>query len=274
MPGRAKSQEQKHVIQTRKNDTLMARAVAMHRAEEASKPDKKSRIKPRKICELLMQQHFEETGEHVLIHHTRLRRLAGGGKTRAQAMAERSWLSPEQAEVVIVFIGQMAARGFPLSHRRLREHINMLARDTWGDRFPESGVGENYTHKFVNRYSDHIKMVTARPLEDKRAKAVNPATNTEYWKLLKEVVEKYNIRPETTFGVDEIGIQTRSDFKERVMASKSTKGATHQQRAGTRENTTVLVTICADGSSIPPAIIFKGSGYKVSWGENNPLNAS
>jgi hypothetical protein len=52
------------------------------------------------------------------------------------------------------------------------------------------------------------------------------------------------------------------------------KGAPYQQRAGTRENITVIVTICANGTSTPPAIIFKGSAYQVKWSQNNPLNAS
>jgi hypothetical protein len=48
----------------------------------------------------------------------------------------------------------------------------------------------------------------------------------------------------------------------------------YQQRGGTRENITIIVTICADGTSTPPAVIFKGNAYQVKWGENNPLNAS
>ena len=30
----------------------------------------------------------------------------------------------------------------------------------------------------------------------------------------------------------------------------------HQQKTGNRENITVIVTICADGTSMPPAVIF------------------
>ena len=44
------------------------------------------------------------------------------------------------------------------------------------------------------------------------------------------------------------------------------KAAPYQQRGGTRENITVIVTICADGTSTPPAVIFKGNAYQVKWG--------
>ena len=74
--------------------------------------------------------------------------------------------------------------------------------------------------------------------------------------------------------MDEVGVQARGNERERVATKRQKTGPQYQQRSGTRENTTVLVTICADGTSTPPAVIFKGSAYQVSWANNNPLNAS
>ena len=47
-----------------------------------------------------------------------------------------------------------------------------------------------------------------------------------------------------------------------------------QQESDSRETITAVVTICADGSSIPPLVIFKGKAFSVKWGDNNPLKAS
>ena len=46
------------------------------------------------------------------------------------------------------------------------------------------------------------------------------------------------------------------------------KAAPYQQRSGTRENITVIVTICADGTSMPLAVIFKGKAYQPGWADN------
>ncbi|KIK72579.1 hypothetical protein PAXRUDRAFT_65996, partial [Paxillus rubicundulus Ve08.2h10] len=48
----------------------------------------------------------------------------------------------------------------------------------------------------------------------------------------------------------------------------------YQQRTGSRENTTIIVMICADDTSTPPAVIFKGNVYQVKWKQDNPANAS
>jgi len=76
------------------------------------------------------------------------------------------------------------------------------------------------------------------------------------------------------FGSDKVGVLARRSERECVIGSKNQKGPQYQQRAGTQENTTVIVTICTDGTSLPPTVIFKGAAYQVSWGEDNPLNAS
>ena len=87
-------------------------------------------------------------------------------------------------------------------------------------------------------------------------------------------IEKYNIKAENTYGSDEVGIQAQGGAEREYVFGPRTKAAPYQQRSGTRENITTIVTICADGTSTPPAVIFKGSAYQVKWGESNPLNAS
>ena len=62
--------------------------------------------------------------------------------------------------------------------------------------------------------------------------------------------------------------------KEHVVGGHGKK-VQHQIRGVDRENTTVICTICADGTSIPPMVIFKGTTFRVKWLEqNNPLGSS
>ncbi|KIJ46240.1 hypothetical protein M422DRAFT_59634 [Sphaerobolus stellatus SS14] len=52
------------------------------------------------------------------------------------------------------------------------------------------------------------------------------------------------------------------------------RGVKHQYRQGNanHENTTVLITICADGTSTRPVVIFKGENVMNSWFKNNIAN--
>jgi hypothetical protein len=167
----------------------------------------------------------------------------------------------------------MGVQGWPVTHHRLKEHVDLIAAARLGDKFPSLGAGKNWTAHFILRHSDRIKMSDSRPLEDKHGRAVNSTANKHYWELIESLVKKYRVREATTFGFDEVGVQSRGSEREHVAISSKKKGLQYQQRAGTRENTTVIVTICADGTVTPPTVIFKGAAYQVSWGDDNSLNA-
>ena len=273
MPGRAKAKATITTDLGRLTDDMMSRAVIAYRAE-LKKPRGVRRKGLRQICADFMKLCFEETGQVILLSHCALNRQADGGRTRIQAQEERSWVTPAEAEIMVDFIVEMAARGWPVSLLRIKEHVDLICRSRDQPDFPEEGVGKHWPDRFVMKHSDRIKMADSRPLEDKRGRAVNPENNKEYFEILLDTQVTFRVRPETTFGVDEIGVQSRGGERERVATSRDHTGPQYQQRAGTRENTTVLVTICADGTSLPPAVIFKGAAYQVSWGDNNPLNAS
>jgi hypothetical protein len=117
----------------------------------------------------------------------------------------------------------------------------------------------------------------SRPLNKIRAQAGNPVAKADYFAKLKDVIEGEEdedpIAKELTYGVDETGIQEGIGSKERVYGDP-TKNFQHQQCSGGRENITVIVTICADGTSLPPAVIFKGENFQTSWKQDNPLKAS
>jgi len=86
-------------------------------------------------------------------------------------------------------------------------------------------------------------------------------------------MDKYNIDPTLIYGMDESGFPTGDPHTERVIGRRGTK-VQHKQTEGDRENTTVLVTICADGTSLCSTIIFKGKNFMTKWNDNNPLQAS
>jgi len=116
--------------------------------------------------------------------------------------------------------------------------------------------------------------ILSHALDNAHAHAVNPVTNDVYYGLLSDIREETEddseIPDELVYATDETGIQGGIGSKERVIGPKG-QHIQHQQQSGTWENITVIVTICADGTSIPPAIIFKGEGFQVAWKQNNPL---
>ena len=199
-----------------------------------------------------------------------------GGESRCEAKADKAWLTPQETEAVLTYTINLANRGFPLIQRRLREHVNEICHAKYGDQFPESGVGKQWIPRFVEKHSDWLKPYWSCALDKSRACAVNLNTKEAFFTLLKNVINGRDgedpIPPELIYGTDETGLQEGIGTRERVYGGVGKK-VQHQQCCGTCKNITVIATICADGSTLPPAVIFKGEGYQVSWKQDNPLNA-
>ncbi|KIJ99200.1 hypothetical protein K443DRAFT_65933, partial [Laccaria amethystina LaAM-08-1] len=58
--------------------------------------------------------------------------------------------------VVVDFLLEMGQLGWPENHRRIREHVNLIANARLGQKFPNEGVGKNWTARFMQRHSDRI----------------------------------------------------------------------------------------------------------------------
>lgn len=251
----------------------MQRAIQIHREALASSNPRSLK----QICKQAEDECSQETKKVVKLSKSTLGRRIHGGRSHHDAHEEQKWLSTEEINAVVDYAIACADRGFPLSHKRIKEHVDEIAHARWGDKFPEEGVGKQWTHRFISDNSDKLRAYWSHPLDKARARAVNPVTKEGFFKLLETVVEgeggEDRIADECKYGADESGFQKGIGQKERVFGAAGKK-TQHQQRSGDRENITVTVTICGDGTALPPAVIFKGEGFQASWKQGNPANAS
>ncbi|EJD32984.1 hypothetical protein AURDEDRAFT_77314, partial [Auricularia subglabra TFB-10046 SS5] len=80
--------------------------------------------------------------------------------------------------------------------------------------------------------------------------------------VYKQLIQA-GIDPRRLFGMDESGFTLGVDDAEVVIGRRGAK-MTYQQGTANREMVTVLVTICADGTWLPPLLVFKGKSFAIS----------
>jgi hypothetical protein len=91
-----------------------------------------------------------------------------------------------------------------------------------------------------------------------------------YFELLQQKITQYSLEPEHTYNMDEkgfaIGVLGRSKriFSRRQYEKKEVRQA---RQDGSREWVSLLAAICADGTTLPPSIIFpsKNSTIQSHW---------
>lgn len=132
-------------------------------------------------------------------------------------------------------------------------------------------VGKNWVSRFQNRHKD-IKVRWTTSLEACRAQALNPTLVREFFELLRDIILQYGIPPENIYNMDEKGILLGVLGRMKAIFDRDQK--TLQQIAqGTRDLLTIIECLCADGTCLPPSVIFEGKRRNLAWGEKNPCNA-
>ncbi|KAF8834319.1 hypothetical protein BDN67DRAFT_858186, partial [Paxillus ammoniavirescens] len=69
---------------------------------------------------------------------------------------------------IVKYCLELAARGFPLTHKTLKCHADTLLHARLGAAFPESRVGKNWTNRFLHRHADSLHRYWSSALDTKR----------------------------------------------------------------------------------------------------------
>ncbi|KII85412.1 hypothetical protein PLICRDRAFT_165946, partial [Plicaturopsis crispa FD-325 SS-3] len=138
---------------------------------------------------------------------------------------------------------------------------------------PEAdNLGHNWIQRFKARHHDRIQGAWGSSLTTQRADALNPNAVAQYFDDVDHVYETYDVKAKNKYAADETSMWEAIWGPEWVNCRKGTKRQ-HVRQGGSRDLTSVMATICGDGTSLPPFVIFKGEQFQSSWGENNPSNA-
>ena len=90
--------------------------------------------------------------------------------------------------------------------------------------------------------------------------------------MFHKLVTTYNIKPQNVYNPDEKGAQMGVGKSIWALVDRDQASAKVVED-GNRELVTIIECVCADGTSLPPNIIFKGTQHDLEWGRVNPCNA-
>jgi hypothetical protein len=148
-----------------------------------------------------------------------------GRKTRKEANSNMSWFTPEEDQVIIKFLIQIAENGFPDTKQYLRECVNTLIRAKQGDL--TFSVGVNWVDHWLGCHKDQLQKYWNTSLNSTRANALNPTTVSNYFLTLYKVLTEHDIAPNCLWSMDETGLQFNHTPKKWVIG----QAGNHQQHS-------------------------------------------
>jgi Tc5 transposase DNA-binding domain len=198
-----------------------------------------------------------------------LRRRIAQLPSRLEAAATRGWLNHVETQQLIDHILRCADLGFPHGRKEIECHALELARV----RHPDlAALGSGWVDRFVARNHDQLRVHWTSNLDHSRAAGVNPTAVAHWFRLVGSAFQEYEFAHENIYGFDESGFPFGGDGSKQRVIGQTDASIQHVQRGGNRENVTVMVTICADGTTTRPTVIFKGKKMFSDWTRSNVAN--
>ncbi|OQN95385.1 hypothetical protein B0A48_18633 [Cryoendolithus antarcticus] len=121
---------------------------------------------------------------------------------------------------------------------------------------------KNWSAKFRRRHHATLDTRYLNTLDLEKHKAESKASFQQYFDILQQKIQAYDIQPYNTYNMDEKGFlighlqKVQRIFPKAMMKQQKLLGTGQD---GNREWITVLATVCADGTSLPSALVYKAT---------------
>jgi hypothetical protein len=199
--------------------------------------------------------------KHGLARSTLWRRWKGITTDRSHVIEESRLLNDQQEQQLLQHIRDLCDRCLPPTPAIVAGIASQL-----GGRPP----GHNWCSRFVERHKDDLDSRYLDSLDLDRHQADSVLSFEKYFSIVGEKVKEYGILPENTYNMDEKGFllgrttKAKRIFPRDLRSSGKLPGAGQD---GSREWITVVATICGDGTTLPPLLIYDSTSGSIqdSW---------
>jgi hypothetical protein len=208
--------------------------------------------------------YIKIAAKHGVVRSTLTRRHQGLVRPTQTKNANQQKLTLQQEQELVRYIKRLTERHTPPTREMIQNFASTIAKEP---------VSESWVTRFINRHSIHLISQWTAGMDSNRHKADSGDKYRFYFSLLHSKIDQYHIDPRHTYNMDEkgflIGITSRSKriFSRRMWEKKEVRASLQD---GNRAWITLLACICADGSALPPSLIYDAAnkGIQSSWVED------
>ncbi len=187
------------------------------------------------------------------------RRLAGIQPKRGSRAPNRL-LTINEEESLVDWILSMDRRGMPpriatvgqMAGVLLARHHQLVV------------IGRNWASTFINNH-EALKSKYNRKYDYQRAKCEDPELIRAWFQRIQATIAEYGILEDDIYNFDETGFQMGVIATAKVVTGSDRAGRPRTTQPGNREWVTIIETIGARGSLVPPLVIFEAVMHQASW---------
>jgi hypothetical protein len=178
------------------------------------------------------------------------RRHQGSQAPRQARTLQKLVLNPQQELELVRYIERLTERGLPPTREMIRNFSSEVAHQE---------LSESWVTRFIHRHEIHPISKWTTAMDRTRHLADSESKYQLYFELLHQKMTEYKLEARDIYNMGEKGFLTGMIGRSKRIFSRRTwekKEATASLQDGSREFLTLLACCCADGSALPPGLIY------------------
>lgn len=187
-----------------------------------------------------------------------------GKMSKSKAHILQQKLSEVEEECLMKWIERLAKWGFPAPVYKAVEMAEWILNSRNGEEetkpVRKQKLGVHWFDRFKSRHP-HLETFYSQSMDAVRATHNNVEIIHHFFALYKETLEKYKIKKQNIWNMDEKGYMIGMPKKHKVVAPKIGRGKAKSTRDGNRETVTTIECISGTGRSIAPMVIYKAKTF-------------
>jgi len=199
-----------------------------------------------------------------------LRGRINGTLPRNKAQEDLMHLTNEEETELAKWITTLTQRGYAPRYNTIRELAGIIrnrrvigVNDDDIQLVNYNSIGKDWVPRFISRHPQ-LESERRKCIEAARIKDVSSERLERWFEDLQNIVKEFGIEVENIYNMDESGFAI-GDVEASMRIIDKTIRQKFQAKPGRQEWVTAIECICADGSFLPPLIIFKGENLSCQW---------
>ena len=195
--------------------------------------------------------------KHGVVRSTLTRRHRAETRSREDQAIVQQKLNPQQEEELVKYIEGLTARRMPPTRDMIRNFASTIA---------QKPVSDSWVTRFINKHKDRLTPRWTTAMDSIRHAADSSEKYSLYFDLLQHKIAEYDVDAEHTYNMDEKGImigvvgRSKRIFSKRKWEKKEVRASLQDSN---REWITLLACVYADGSTLPPGLIYQAAGKAI-----------
>jgi hypothetical protein len=195
----------------------------------------------------------EVADNHGVWRSTMQRRMADQIVPRAEHTTNTRKLSPQQEDELVLYIESLTACCLPPTRAMIQNFAPKVAHER---------VSERWVSRFLIRHNNSLTPQWTDTMDRDRHQAGSGHRYKAFFEEIYDQMTRHDIQLEHSYNMDEKGFLLGNIGKSKRVFSKALweqGGVKTNMQDGNREWITTVACTCADGSALPPVLLFASS---------------